>query len=59
LLKTPVIPARDQQKWEPVLRPIARHFQRAHDLIAKPPDTLADHALAVCRLVGMIMTDQI
>jgi hypothetical protein len=29
--------ARDQQKWTPVLRPIARQLiERAHDLIAKP-----------------------
>jgi hypothetical protein len=25
-LKRPVIPARDQQKWNPVLRPIARQI---------------------------------
>jgi hypothetical protein len=29
---------RDQQKWKPVLRPIALQNSRmAHDLIAKPP----------------------
>jgi hypothetical protein len=29
--------ARDQQKWYPVLRPIARQIiKRAHDLFAKP-----------------------
>jgi hypothetical protein len=29
---------RDQQKWKPVLRPIALQNRRmAHDLIAKPP----------------------
>jgi len=27
---------RDQQKWLPVLRPIALQIKRAHDLIAKP-----------------------
>jgi hypothetical protein len=31
-------PSADQQKWEPVLRPIARQFMKsAHDLFAKPP----------------------
>jgi len=34
----PAFPARDQQKWIPVLRPIARQFvESAHDLFAKPP----------------------
>jgi len=29
---------RDQQKWNPVLRPIAlENIEIAHDLIAKPP----------------------
>jgi hypothetical protein len=29
---------RDQQKWKPVLRPIAlKNSRMAHDLIAKPP----------------------
>jgi hypothetical protein len=29
--------ARDQQKWKPALRPIARYsFESAHDLVAKP-----------------------
>jgi hypothetical protein len=36
---------RDQQKWKPVLRPIALQNSRmAHDLIAKTAYTLADHA---------------
>jgi len=30
-------PERDQQKWDPVLRPIAlSDIKRAHDLVAKP-----------------------
>jgi len=40
----PISIQRDQQKWNPVLRPIARSILSAHDLIAKPRDTLADHA---------------
>jgi len=36
---------RDQQKWDPVLRPIAlSDIKRAHDLVAKPLTLLADHA---------------
>ena len=37
--------ARDQQKWKPVLRSIARKFMRkAHDLFGKPVPTFPDHA---------------
>jgi hypothetical protein len=37
--------ARDQQKWAPVLRPIARLLIKlAHDLIGEPVPTSPDHA---------------
>jgi hypothetical protein len=38
--------ARDQQKWVPVLRPIARQrIKVAHDLNGEPVPTSPDHAL--------------
>jgi hypothetical protein len=44
-LSLPLRPERDQQKWKPVLRPIALQILKgAHDLVAKPPTLLADHA---------------
>jgi len=37
--------ARDQQKWSPVLRSVARYLTSAHDLISEPVPTSLDHAL--------------
>jgi hypothetical protein len=43
-LSLPPRPERDQQKWKPVLRPIALQILRAHDLFRQTAHTLADHA---------------
>jgi hypothetical protein len=43
-LSLPLRPERDQQKWIPVLRPIALQILRAHDLCRQTAHTLADHA---------------
>jgi hypothetical protein len=45
--------ARDQQKWSPVLRSIARQPSLAHDLIVEPEATLPDHALAAFLFAGV------
>jgi hypothetical protein len=45
------VSARDQQKWVPVLRPIARQLVKvAHDLIGEPVPTSPDHAHPGTRL---------
>jgi hypothetical protein len=36
-LGLPLRPERDQQKWMPVLRPIALQIKEVHDPVAKPP----------------------
>jgi hypothetical protein len=38
--------ARDQQKWSPVLRPVARQPKQVHDLFGEPEATSPDHALS-------------
>jgi hypothetical protein len=43
---------RVQQKWEPVLRPTAPLYERAHDLIAKPPTLWRIMRLPFAGLLG-------
>jgi hypothetical protein len=50
-LSLPLRPKRDQQKWPPVLRPIALQIRRAHDLVAKPP--------TLCRIVRVARTQHL
>jgi hypothetical protein len=45
--------ARDQQKWKPVLRPIARKFLLRMIFVGEPVPTSPDHARTALRRVKL------